>query len=107
MAHPAIAEAAAVGVPDAAKGESLVVFVVLREGYEPGDTLRSEIEQTIVNHIGKSLKPHAVRFARELPHTRNGKILRRLVRRAYLGEPPGDLSSLENPSGLEAITSAL
>lgn len=107
MSHPAVAEAAAVGVPDPTKGESLVVFVVLRGGHEPGENLRHGIEEAIVKHIGKSLKPQAVKFARELPHTRNGKILRRLVRRAYMGEAPGDLSSLENASGLEAITSAL
>jgi acetyl-CoA synthetase len=106
MTHPAVAEAAAIGVPDPAKGEALVVFVVPRDGHEPGDGLRAEIEAAIEAHVGKSLKPHAVKFAAELPRTRNGKILRRLVRRSYLGEPPGDMAALENPSSLEAIAAA-
>jgi acetyl-CoA synthetase len=106
VSHPAVAEAAAIGVPDALKGEALVVLVALRPGRAPGEGLRQEIESCIVAHLGKSLKPHAIRFVTELPHTRNGKMLRRLVRQSYLGEPQGDLSALENPSALEAVASA-
>ncbi|MDQ3928411.1 MAG: AMP-binding protein [Chloroflexota bacterium] len=106
VSHPAVAEAAAIGVPDVLKGESLVVLVALRAGHSPGEELRQEIEACIVAHLGKSLKPQAVRFVTELPHTRNGKMLRRLVRQSYLGEPPGDLSALENPSALEAVASS-
>jgi acetyl-CoA synthetase len=106
VSHPAVAEAAAIGVPDVLKGESLVVLVALRAGHAPGEGLRQEIESCIVAHLGKSLKPHAIKFVTELPHTRNGKMLRRLVRQSYLGEPQGDLSALENPSALEAVASA-
>jgi acetyl-CoA synthetase len=106
VAHPAVAEAAAVGVPDAQKGEALLVFVVLRSGQVPGEPLRAEIERAIVNSLGKSLKPQAVRFVRALPHTRNGKILRRLVRQRHLGEPLGDVSALESADALEAIADA-
>ncbi|HEX8597608.1 MAG TPA: AMP-binding protein [Chloroflexia bacterium] len=106
VSHHAVAEAAAIGVPDALKGEALVVLVALRPGHAPGEGLRQEIESCIVAHLGKSLKPHAIKFVTELPHTRNGKMLRRLVRQSYLGEPPGDLSALENPSALEAVASA-
>jgi acetyl-CoA synthetase len=106
MSHPAVAEAAAIGVPDALKGEALVVLITLRPGHTVGEEIRREIEATIVAHLGKSLKPQAVRFVSELPHTRNGKMLRRLVRQSYLGEPPGDLSSLENPSALQAVAGA-
>jgi acetyl-CoA synthetase len=56
--------------------------------------------------LGKSFKPSAVLFVSDLPHTRNGKILRRLVRQAHLGEPLGDISALENPEALEAIVKA-
>jgi acetyl-CoA synthetase len=106
ISHPGVLEAAAIGVPDELKGEVLAVFVVLRPGYEVSETIRGEIEEAIVAHLGKSLKPQAIRFVRYLPHTRNGKILRRLVRASYLGEPPGDISALENPSALQAIKEA-
>jgi acetyl-CoA synthetase len=101
-----VSEAAAIGVPDELKGEALVVFVVLRPGSEPGETLRSEIEAAIVAHLGKSLKPQVVKFTDDIPRTRNGKILRRLVRAAYLGQQTGDLSALENSPALEAIAEA-
>ena len=106
VSHPAVAEAAAIGVPDELKGESVVVFVLLRTNHAPGETLRAEIEAAIVAHLGKSLRPQAVKFVHDIPRTRNGKILRRLVRAAYLGEPPGDLSALENPAALEAVAGA-
>ena len=106
VSHPAVAEAVAVGVPDDLKGESLVLFVVLRPGSEPGEALRAEIESAVVNHLGKSLRPGQIRFVSDVPRTRNGKILRRLVRRSYLGEPLGDTSSLENPASLDTISSS-
>jgi acetyl-CoA synthetase len=106
VAHPAVAEVAAIGVPDALKGEVLVVFIVPRPGYEPDEALRAAIRGAIVERLGKPLAPHAVLFTRELPRTRNGKILRRLVRRQHLGETLGDSSALENPAALDAITAA-
>ncbi len=106
VSHPAVAEAAAIGVPDALKGEVVVVFVTLRVGKEESEIVRGEIEEAIVKELGKTLRPHAVLFVSELPHTRNGKILRRLVRSSYLGEPLGDVSALENPGALEAIAAA-
>ncbi len=101
--HPAVLQAAAIGVPDPLKGEALVVFCVLRPGILPNDTLRAAIEAAIVADLGKTLKPHAIAFVPDLPRTRNGKILRRLVRQAYLGEPLGDVSALENPAALVEI----
>ena len=98
-----VAEAAAIGVPDELKGEALVVFAVLRPGNEESEQLRGEIEAAIVAQLGKTLKPQAIKFVRDLPRTRNGKILRRLVRAKYLGEPLGDMSALENPEALEHI----
>src|SRR5579859_293561 len=98
VAHLAVAEAAAIGVPDALKGEVVVLFVVLRAGHRAGDRVRAAITATIVEQLGRSLQPQAIRFVRELPHTRNGKILRRLVRARHLGLPLGDVSALENPA---------
>jgi acetyl-CoA synthetase len=106
LAHPAVAAAAAVGVPHAIKGEAVVVFAVLRPGLEEGEALRAEIAEAIVRALGKALKPEAVRFVGDLPRTRNAKILRRVIRARYLGRPLGDLTSLENPAAVEEIAHA-
>ena len=103
VAHPLVVEALAVGVPDEIKGESIVLFVVVRDSAELSDGLASEIGETVVKHLGKSFKPGAVHLVPSLPKTRNGKILRRLARAAYLGLDPGDVSSLEDASTLEPI----
>ncbi|MDQ7828155.1 MAG: acetate--CoA ligase [Armatimonadota bacterium] len=107
VAHPAVSEAAAVGVPDELKGEAVVVFAVLRPGVEPSDAVRREIRETVVAVLGKTLEPREVRFVRDLPKTRNAKIMRRVIRAAYLGTDPGDLSSLENPQAVEEIRIAV
>jgi acetyl-CoA synthetase len=106
VAHPAVAEAAAIGVPHDVKGEGVVCFVVLRPGREPSDALRKELVGRVVQDMGKALKPERVLFARELPKTRSAKIMRRVVRAVHLGSDPGDLSSLDNPGGIEAIREA-
>jgi acetyl-CoA synthetase len=104
--HPAVAESAAVGVPDELKGEALICFVVLRKGHEAGKELAAELGQRIADAMGKPLRPKAVYFVPDLPRTRNAKILRRVVKAVYLGLEPGDLSALENPASLEAIGAA-
>jgi acetyl-CoA synthetase len=106
LAHPAVAAAAAVGVPHEIKGEAVVVFAVLRPGLEEGEALRTEIAEAIVRALGKALKPEAVRFVGDLPRTRNAKILRRVIRARYLGRSLGDLTSLENPAAVEEIAHA-
>jgi len=103
VAHPLVVEALAVGVPDELKGETIALFAVVREGGEQGSALASAIGETVVAHLGKSFKPGAVHLVPSLPKTRNGKILRRLARAAYLGLDPGDISSLEDPATLEPI----
>jgi len=103
-AHPAVLEAAAIGVPHELKGEAIVVFVVLRTGHSGSDAVAREIAETIADRLGRPLKPDAVRFVTDLPKTRNAKILRRVIRGAYLGLAElGDLSALENPAAVEAI----
>ncbi|MDB5332766.1 MAG: AMP-dependent synthetase [Phycisphaerales bacterium] len=106
VAHPAVGEAAAIGVPDDLKGQALVCFCVLRTGHSPGDSLRKELSARIIHELGKPLAPRAIRFVNELPKTRNGKIMRRLIRAAHLNENPGDVSSLENPAAMEAVREA-
>jgi acetyl-CoA synthetase len=103
VAHPLVVEALAVGVPDEIKGEMIVLFAVVGEPGERGERLPSQIGETVVQHLGKSFKPGAVHLVPSLPKTRNGKILRRLARAAYLGLDPGDTSSLEDASTLEPI----
>ncbi len=108
VSHPAVAEAAACGLPHEIKGETIGLFCVLRPKQTPSDSLREAIRAAVARVLGPALKPETVRFVRELPKTRNGKVLRRLVRPAYLGEPiRGDLSSLENAAALQAIAESV
>ncbi len=113
---PAVLEAAAIGIPDELKGQALVCFCVLRPG--PGDTrdvaadlqtrltLADRLKALVATRLGKPLRPEAIFFVRDLPKTRNAKVMRRVIRSAYLGEAPGDLSSLENPQAVDDIRAA-
>ena len=104
VANPAVSEAAAIGVPHDIKGEAIVVFAVPRPGYTPSAELAREVQDTVAEHLGKPLRPEAVKFVTQLPKTRNAKILRRVIKGAYLGKQDlGDLSSLENPAAVEEI----
>jgi acetyl-CoA synthetase len=105
--HPAVVECAAVGVPDEVKGEAVWCFCILRPGVDPTNELGSEIKKVIANELGKAFTPSEIRFVEELPKTRSAKILRRAIKAKMLGEDPGDMSSLENPSALEAVEKAL
>jgi len=103
VAHPQISEAAAVGVPDPIKGEALVCFCVLRKGVNGDVNLAAELRGNVARDLGKALTPHDVLFVGDIPKTRNAKVMRRVVRAAYLGEKLGDTSALENPASLEEI----
>ena len=104
VGHEAVAEAAAIGVPHELKGEALVCFVVLSSERQPSAALVDELKDLVAASLGKPLRPQAVEFVPDLPKTRNAKILRRVVKAVYLGLEPGDLSSLENPAAVEAIS---
>ena len=107
VAHPAVKEAAAIAVPDDVKGESVVCLAVLRSGNEPTEELRAALVSLCAQSLGKALAPKAVKFVADLPHTRNGKTMRRVARARYLKNASlGDLSALENPASLEAIDAA-
>jgi acetyl-CoA synthetase len=103
VAHPAVVEAAAVGVPDEIKGQSVVVFVVLKPGFNPGESLQTELKAVVAEDLGKPLAPKTLLFVTDIPKTRNAKVMRRIVRAAYLDQPPGDLSALVNPEAVEEI----
>lgn len=125
--HPQVVEAAAIGVPHEVKGSELVLFVVLKadEGTD-GDAekriwatdekdeetdkrmerIRGKLREMVIEEMGKALAPKAILFVRDLPKTRNAKIMRRMIRAAYLGQEPGDTSSLVNPEAMDEIGTA-
>lgn len=104
--HPAVVEAAAVGLPDEVKGEMLACYVVIDAGVEPSEELRGELRSHVAERLGKSFTPSAVRFTTGLPKTRSNKVMRRTIRAVALGQPAGDLSGLEDPAALDAIMDA-
>ena len=107
VGHPAVQEAAAVGVPHPVKGEVAWIFCVLAPGAEASDGLADEIAARAGEELGKAFRPDRILFVPALPKTRSAKIVRRAVRARALGEDPGDLSSVESPEALEAIAEAL
>jgi acetyl-CoA synthetase len=104
VAHPAVTEAAAVGVPHDVKGEVAWVFCVLAPGAEASE---EDVAALVAADLGKAFAPDRVVFVPALPKTRSAKIVRRAVRATVLGRDPGDLSSVENPEALDAISAAL
>jgi len=98
--HPAVSEAAVIGVPDDVKGTALVGFVIFRPGRSAtGDELVSHVAR----RLGKPLAPREVHALASIPKTRSGKMVRGAMTRVFLGQAPGDLASIENPEALEAI----
>ncbi len=95
--------AAAVGVPDTIKGETVALFVVPAPGVEPGPGLETRVSDAVASSLGKAFRPNRVVFVPDLPRTRSQKIMRRVVRAVALGEDPGDVSSLENPDSLQHL----
>ena len=103
MEHPWVMEAAAIGIPDDIKGQAIVLFCVLKPGREMTRGLEEEIKDLVARKMGKSFMPGAVHIVKDLPKTRNAKIMRRVIKSAYLGESPGDISALLNPEAVEVI----
>ncbi|MHA1409919.1 MAG: acetate--CoA ligase [Candidatus Odinarchaeia archaeon] len=101
--HPAVAEAAVVAQPHDIKGEVPVAFIILKPGNKPSEELEKEIVQQAVKGIGPTGKPAKIIFADDLPKTRSGKIMRRILRALVKNEPLGNLTTLQNPESVEAL----
>jgi acetyl-CoA synthetase len=95
VSHPAIAEAAAIGKPDEIKGEHVKVFVIVKAGFQASDALAVELKQHVRSSVGPLAVPDELEFVPSLPKTRSGKIMRRVIRARELGEPVGDISTLD------------
>jgi len=105
--HPAVSEAASIGVPDEIKGEDIVCFVVLKPDFKPSEELRGELKRQVVKIMGKTLKPRDIRFVGDLPKTRSAKIVRRIIKAKFLGEKLKDISSVDNIKAIDEIDNAL
>jgi acetyl-CoA synthetase len=107
VAHPAVSEAAAVGIPHDVKGEVAWIFCVPAPGADGSDDVARDVGARVAAELGKAFQPDRVVFVPALPKTRSAKIVRRAVRARALGQDPGDLSSVENPEALEEIARVL
>ncbi|HZY41883.1 MAG TPA: AMP-dependent synthetase, partial [Anaerolineae bacterium] len=103
VSHALVSEAAAIGVPDELKGQSVVCLCVLTPNAHASEQLRETLMHLVADELGKPLMPKDIKFVKDLPKTRNAKVMRRIIRAAYLGLDPGDTSSLENPDAVEDI----
>jgi acetyl-CoA synthetase len=94
VSHEAVAEAAAIGVPDELKGSIIKAYCILRQGFEGSDKLAQALRDHVGTEMGPIAKPATVEFVDDLPKTRSGKIMRRVLKAKVLGEDVGDLSTL-------------
>jgi acetyl-CoA synthetase len=103
VSHPSVAEAAVVGATDATTGQAIVGYVILRGGNDPTPELGEEVRQHVAKKLGPIARPRAVIFTDELPKTRSGKIMRRLLRDVAEGRALGDTTTLADPGVVEEI----
>jgi acetyl-CoA synthetase len=103
VGHPSVAEAAVVGATDATTGQGIVAFVTVKGGIDDGEALAAEVRAHVAKEIGPIAKPRQIIFTPDLPKTRSGKIMRRLLRDVAESRPLGDVTTLADPSVVEAI----
>jgi acetyl-CoA synthetase len=96
VSHPAVAEAAAIGLPHEIKGQAIYGYVILRAGHEPSEALAEELRAHVGHEMGPIARPEKVTFVTALPKTRSGKIMRRVLKARAQGLPEGDLTTLED-----------
>ena len=107
LMHPAVAEAAVVGVPDPIRGEAIAAFVVLKPGWTPSDKLRKELIEHVRKTFGLIAVFAGLEFVNMLPRTRSGKIMRRVLKRVWTGEALGDVSTIEDEASIEEVKEAV
>jgi len=100
---PSVAEAAVVGKSDQTTGQAIAAFVTLRGGVEPADALVEELRNHVSQLIGPIAKPKSILFTEELPKTRSGKIMRRLLRDVAEDQALGDVTTLADPTVVDGI----
>jgi acetyl-CoA synthetase len=101
--HPAVAEAAVVGRAHDLKGQALAAFVTLKEGHPASDALANELKSHVVKKIGALARPDDILFTADLPKTRSGKIMRRLLKDIAEGRTLGDTTTLADPAVVERL----
>jgi acetyl-CoA synthetase len=106
VSHPAVSEAAAIGKPHEVKGETIAIFAILKQGYEPTEELKQELKKHVREVIGPVATPEEIYFVHSLPKTRSGKIMRRVLKAVLLDMPVGDLSTLEDEASVEEVKKA-
>jgi acetyl-CoA synthetase len=107
VSHPSVAEAAVVGAADATTGQGIVAFVILRGGAEDGEGLVKELRDHVAKEIGPIAKPRQIMIVPELPKTRSGKIMRRLLRDVAENRSMGDATTLADPTVMNLISQGL
>lgn len=107
VSHAKVAEAAVVGKPDPVKGEEIFSYVTLKEGYNPSPKLKHLLREHVRKEIGPVASPAYIGFVEDLPKTRSGKIMRRVIKAKVKGEDVGDITTLANPEAVEGLDHAL
>jgi len=106
VSHPAVAESAVIGRPHEIKGEAIVVFTILKQGYNPSEELKKDLTDHLRKTVGPIATPEQIYFVSKLPKTRSGKIMRRVLKALVSDMPIGDITTLEDEASIEEAKQA-